>query len=199
MARTMKTYSASMRVVAKKKEKTKIDRAGRRILEEVSREVEGKANSCLSFRKRVFSPRSEIVKQLLAYLEKVVERFPGVPSATLKFKRFSSDDEVLDEVEYEELTFVGYSGHFAMKLLRDEFPTDFFTLESTEMGPRLICTRNADEYLLENSSKVRGLFLESPRFLDDSVDLKQSVKSYLDKCQVEDELVLEVCKFEPQV
>lgn len=198
MARTMVTYSASRAAREPKKEKTQIDRAGRRILEEVSRKVEGEANSCLSFRQQVFSPRPEIVRKLLVYLEKVVDRFPGVPS-TVKFKRFSSDDEVLNEVEYEELTFLGFSGHFAMKLLRDEFPTDFFTLETTETGPRLICTRNADEYLLENSSKVRGLLLESPQFLDDSLDLKQSVKSYFDKCQVEDEIVLKVCKFEPQV
>lgn len=195
----MVTYSASRAAREPRepvREKTRIDRAGSRLLKEVERKVEGEAEN---FRKQVFSPRPEIVKQILAYLEKVVQRFPGVPSTTPKFKRFSSDDEVLDEVEYEELTFLGFSGHFGMKLLRDEFPAGFFVLESTEMGPRLICTRNADEYLLENSSKVRGLTLKSPRFLLDSSDLRQSVKSYFEKCQVEDEVVLDVCKFDPQV
>jgi len=193
MARTMVTASRASSC----REKTKIDRAGGRLLVEVERKVEGMPNSVVNFRKQVFSPRPEIVRLILAYVKKVVERFPGVPSTTPKFKRFSSDDEVLNEVQYAELTFLGFSGHFAMKLLRDEFPAGFFILESTEMGPRLICTRNADEYLLENSSKVRGLSTESPRFLDDSPDLRQSVKSYFDKCQVEDDVVLDVCKFCP--
>lgn len=147
MARTMQTVPRSPKPDGP--QKTKIDRAGRRVLERVVLVVEGEPNSSLDFRKKFYSPRHEIVKELIKYLERVTERFPGLPSSTRRYKRFSHEDDVLKEVEYEELTRVGYSGHFVMKLLRDEFPTDFFVLETTEMGPRLICNGAQDELVLD--------------------------------------------------
>lgn len=174
--------------------KTKIDRAGSRVLERVSKQVKGEANSRPEFRKKFFSPRHDVVDQLIKYLEKVSERFPGTPSVSEKYKRFSSEEDVLKDVEYEELTRVGYSGHFAMQLLRDEFPKDFFVLEATEMGPRLLCKRVADPAFESVSSRVRGFFDESPRFLDDSSELKKLTKEYVEKCRECDEVVCKVCK-----
>lgn len=170
-------------------EKTKIDRAGSRVLERVERVVEGEPNSSLDFRKKFYSPRHDIVKELIKYLERVTERFPGMPSTTRKYKRYSDEDDVLKEVEYEELTRVGYSGHFAMKLLRDEFPTDFFVLETTEMGPRLICKKVADSKFLRDS---RGFFDEINQ--ESKGEVKVAVKDYVDKCRECDELVLKVCE-----
>jgi len=178
MARTMHTASRP-EDHHQEPEKTKIDRAGSRVLERVERVVEGEPNSCLDFRKKYYSPRHDIVKELIKYLEKVTERFPGLPASTPRYKRFSSEDDVLKEVEYEELTRVGFSGHFAMKLLRDEFPTDFFVLETTELGPRLIC------------KQILGV--EDSEFLRDSRGLFH-VKDYVDKCRECDEIVLKVCE-----
>ena len=192
MARTMHTARRRADQDHQEPQKTKIDRAGSRVLERVVLVREGEPNSSLDFRKKFYSPRHEIVKELLEYLQKITERFPGMPSSTRRYKRFSDEDDVLKEVEYEELTRVGYSGHFAMKLLRDEFPTDFFALETTEMGPRLICTKIADSGFLRNS---RRFFHETcETFGDSEEEVKVAVKDYVDKCRECDELVLEVCE-----
>lgn len=176
------------------KEKTRIDRTGSRLQERVERPVKGEPNSSLDFRGRFYSPRHDIVKALLEYLEKVTLRFPGVMSGTRRFKRFSSGEDVLKHVEYEELTRVGYRGHFVMRLIRDEFPTDFFVLESTERGPRLVCKRVADPEFLSQCSRVRYFLDEFPLILDDSVGLSELTKTYVERCHECDELVFKVCK-----
>lgn len=174
--------------------KTRIDRTGRRLQERVERPVKGEPNSSLDYRGRFYSPRHDIVAALLGYLEKVTVRFPGVMSGGRRFKRFSSGDDVLKHVEYEELTRVGYRGHFVMKLIRDEFPTDFFVMESTERGPRLVCKRVADPEFLSECSRVRYFFDEFPLILDDSTQLGELTKTYVERCRSCDELVLKVCK-----
>lgn len=173
-------------------QKTKIDRAGKRILERVERQVDGELNSSLDFRKKFYSPRRDIVDALLKYVTKITERFPGVPSSTRKYKRYPSEADVLVDVEYEELTRVGYSGHFAMKLLRDEFPTDFFVLESTELGPRLVCKKVADPKFLAECGKARRFFDETPRIFESSV--RKLVEAYVASCRECDDIVFKVCE-----
>lgn len=175
--------------------KTKIDRAGSRVLKRVERVVEGEPNSRLEFRKEFYSPRHDIVKELIKYLERVTVRFPGIPSNTRRYKRYSDKDDVLKDVEYEELTRVGYSGHFAMKLLRDEFPADFFVLETTEMGPRLICKKilgAKDSSFLRNSRRLFHETIET--FGDSQEEVKTAVNYYVAKCRECDEIVLKVCE-----
>lgn len=172
-------------------------REGRRIYDEVVKVVPGRPNSCIEYRRDAFSPRRDIVKKLLVYLKKVQERFPGSPSVDPKFKRFKFDEDVFDHVKYKELDFVGYSGHLAMQLLRDEFPKDFFILESTERGPRLFCEDNANAFFRAKCSFVRDVFGQTPTFLgEDSAELRQAVRDYRSRCEVEsDELVSEICRY----
>lgn len=105
-------------------EKTKLDRWGQRI------------RSLLS--KKGDRPRVQIVRELVKYLKVASERFPGDPEPSPKYKVYSSGYNVLNDLPYAELTRVGYRGHFAMMSIRDEFPSGFFTLVSTELGPKLV-------------------------------------------------------------
>lgn len=92
---------------------------------------------------RQVTPRVAIVEELLAYLKRSRELFPGELEPVTKYKEYSISDDVLADFVFAELTFVGYRGHFAMMLIRDEFPAGLFTLISTERGPKLVLNSDA--------------------------------------------------------
>lgn len=166
----------------KSKEKTRLDRQGQRILDKAR---ESKKNS---------GPRPEMVKELLAYLENATHLFPGETSGIRFWKRFSGGEDVLKIVECAELTRVGYRGHFAMMMLRDEFPSGFFVMESTEQGPRLICSLHANSFLLLHSREVRTFFADSSGPSAYAGELKASLVEYETRCSAGDSLVYDVCK-----
>lgn len=163
----MRTYNSGL--VLRDLE-TKIDRQGQRILDESRLEGQEK-------------PRVQLIEKILVYITRIKERFPGstlLVSSAPSFKRFTVDDDVFEGLKFAELTFVRYSGHFALGLLRDEFPKDFFIMETTEQGPRLLCTQYADKYLVDNSFKVRGSFFTESCPTDP--ELERSLQLYREKC-----------------
>ena len=167
---------------SKSEEKTRLDRQGQRIFDKCSVSAESR-------------PRPEIVKELLAYLANATQLFPGEPSEISFCKRFSAEEDVLEFVECAELTRVGYRGHFAMMMLRDEFPLGFFVMETTEQGPRLICSLYANSFLLSHSSEVRVLFGDSSVYSSVySGELEASLVEYETRCSAGDSLVHDVCK-----
>ena len=168
----------------KSKEKTRLDRQGQRILDKLT----------LSSSAENICPRPEIVRELLAYLANATQLFPGETSGVSFCKRFSGDEDVLEFVECAELTRVGYRGHFAMKMLRDEFPSGFFVMETTEQGPRLICSLYANSFLLLHSREVRVLLGDSSRLSVYAGELKASLVEYETRCSAGDSLVNDVCK-----
>ena len=172
-------------------DKTRLDRQGQKILDKAREVVHGQANSRAEYRKKNFSPRPEIVKELLAYLATATQLFPGETSENRFCKRFSCGEDVLKFVECAELTRVGYRGHFAMMMLRDEFPSDYLVMESTERGPRLICSVYANSVLSLRGSEVRSFLGDSSGY-DDT--LKASLVEYGNKCSAGDPLVYDVCK-----
>lgn len=183
MARMMQTAGYSKYPKdPKSKEKTRLDRQGQRILDKARAEGQVQKNSC---------PRPEIVKELLAYLASATQLFPGETSGISFCKRFSQAEDVLEFVECAELTRVGYRGHFAMMMLRDEFPSGFFVMETTEQGPRLLCSAYANSFLLLHSSEVRCFFGDSSEY---SSELKASLVEYEARCSTGDSLVYDVCK-----
>lgn len=164
----------------KSNEKTRLDRQGQRIL--------AKARA----REKNLCPRPGIVEELLAYLARATQLFPGESSGIRFCKRFCCGEDVLGFVEFAELTRVGYRGHFAMMMLRDEFPPGFFVMETTEQGPRLICSLYANSFLLLHSSEVRDFLGENSGL--SGGELKDSLVEYEARCCAGDSLVYDVCK-----
>ncbi len=129
----------------RRSERTRPDRWGQRILDKARREVASE-------------PRPEIVKELLSYVAFAATHFPGVPSSVRTFKRYTSEEDVLQDVAFADLTRVGYRGYLGMMLIRDEFPTDYFVMECTEAGPRLIL--NSDVTIYNTMSDLQYLVSE---------------------------------------
>ena len=171
--------------------KTRLDRQGEMIATKARKVVDGQANSCAEYRKKYFCPRPEIVKDLLAYLENATQKFPGETNGKRFFKRYNCDEDVLEFVKFAELTRVGYRGHFAMMMLRDEFPSGYLVMETTEQGPRLMCSNYANSVLWLRGSEVRFLLGDSSGYDD---ILKASLVEYEKKCLAGDPLVYDVCK-----
>lgn len=119
--------------------------------------------------------RQDIVEDLIKYIRRLGG---GIGTGYTSFTRHSAESSGLECVRYGKCTRPGYRGHFAMATIRDQFPKGFFILETTELGPRLICRKYASEYLLENSRSIRNLW---------------SVQEYREQCLM-DPFVCDVCK-----
>lgn len=132
MARTMTTSRKIRLGTGRKSKKTQLDRLGRRILSTSQRDSLG------DVRKISYSPRADIVHSWLDYVRRAKTNFKGVVSPGVSEKTYKSEDDVMDDFKFAELTFVGFRGYFGMMQLRDEFPAGFFVLRATRFGPKLV-------------------------------------------------------------
>jgi hypothetical protein len=130
MARTMTTSRRVRLSAGRKSQKTKLDRLGQRLLDESSKD------SLVDERKVSFSPREGIVRRCLRYILRAKTEFKGDTPPDFE-KTYKSDEDVLEDFQYADLTFMGYRGFFGMMLLRNEFPSGLFVLKATLNGPRL--------------------------------------------------------------